>query len=58
MRSKYFRILSLVGGLLLALFGLLWAISLSFQELLVENFGPVVIITSVGFILTIIGWKE
>ena len=58
MRNKYFRILSLVGGLLLAVFGLLWAISLSFQGLLVENFGPVVIIISVGLILIIIGWKE
>jgi hypothetical protein len=58
MENKFRRILSLVGGLLLAVFGLLWAISLSFQGQLAENSGPVVIIVSVGLILVIIGWKE
>lgn len=58
MRNKYFRILSLIGGLLLAIFGLLWTISLSFQRQLAENAGPVVIIISIGLIFVIIGWKE
>ncbi|MCW4043280.1 MAG: hypothetical protein NWE90_06110 [Candidatus Bathyarchaeota archaeon] len=58
MENKFLRILSLVGGLLLAILGLLWTISLSIQEQLVENVGPVIIIVSVGLICVILGWKE
>jgi len=58
MENKFLRILSLVGGLLLAILGLLWTLSLSIQEQLAENSGPVIIIVSVGLIFVIIGWKE
>jgi hypothetical protein len=58
MKNKYLKILTLIGGLLVAVFGLLWAVSLYFQGQLVENSGPVVIIISVGLILVIMGWKE
>ena len=58
MENKFRRILSLVGGLLLAVFGLLWTLSLSVQGQLAENSGPVIIIVSVGLICVIIGWKE
>ena len=58
MENKFLRILSLVGGLLLAILGLLWTLSLSIQGHLAENAGPVIIIVSVGLIFVIIGWKE
>jgi len=58
MENKFLRILSLVGGLLLAILGLLWTLSLSIQGQLAENAGPVIIIVSVGLIFVIIGWKE
>ncbi|MCW4043651.1 MAG: hypothetical protein NWE90_08015 [Candidatus Bathyarchaeota archaeon] len=58
MENKFLRILSLVGGLLLAILGLLWTLSLSIQGQLAENAGPVIIIVSVGLICVIIGWKE
>ena len=58
MQNKYLRVLSLIGGLLIAVFGLLWTVALSFQGQLIENSGPVIIVTSVGLILVIIGWKE
>jgi len=48
----------LVIGFLLALLGLAWAITLSFQGQLAENSGPVAILIVIGIVLMVIGWKE
>jgi len=58
MPGRFLRILALGGGLLLIIFGLLWAVSLSFEAQLAENAAQLVIIASIGLILIIIGWKE
>ncbi len=58
MPGRYLRILALGSGLLLVVFGLLWAVSLSFEAQLAENAAQLVIIASIGLILVIVGWKE
>lgn len=51
-------IVILVIGFLVAVLGLAWAITLSFQGQLAENSGPVAILIIIGIALRVIGWKE
>ena len=58
MRSKLLAIAILVTGFLLAVLGFAWAITLSFQEQLAENSGPVAVLIVIGIVLVVVGWKE
>jgi len=58
MRSKLLAVVILVIGFLLAVLGLAWAITLSFQEQLAENSWPVAVLVVIGIVLFLIGWKE
>jgi len=58
MRSKLLAIVILVIGFLLAVLGLAWAITLSFQGQLAENSVPLFILLIIAIVCILYGGKE